>query len=165
MARIGYYTYKKENKTSGAVKYGVRLKSYSTMSKSDCKKYAMGIAKVTGGEMDRGFAALGQAISEFVLNGHSITIDGLGCFTLSTKTGIWNEQQQKWVSAGQTSMDQVDASQIKGLYLRFRPCKELRAELKNAEFFNINDSGLGNNGLGKNVKEYVSASGQGSQNP
>ncbi|MGN1236974.1 MAG: hypothetical protein ACI4TS_05965, partial [Bacteroidaceae bacterium] len=84
-----------------------------------------------------GFAALCQAIEEFVLQGHSVTLDGLGNFRLTAKTGKWDAENKKWISAGCESMDEVSPDNIRGVYLRFRPCTALRNELKKISMFDV----------------------------
>ncbi|MBP5628341.1 MAG: hypothetical protein J6X27_00685 [Bacteroidaceae bacterium] len=143
MARLGYYPYVIEDEATGTLKYSVRLKAYSTIDEDEVMNKGAVMANCSSGELARGFAALSQVIDELVLNGHSITIKNLGCFTLSTRTGIWDERTQKWTSAGKESMDDVSPNDIRGLYLRFYPCTAIRNELKNATFFNVVDEKYG----------------------
>ncbi|MBR1917458.1 MAG: hypothetical protein IJ832_06425 [Bacteroidaceae bacterium] len=143
MARLGYYPYMMEDPDSGAKKYSVRLKAYSTISEEEVMNKGAVMANCSSGELARGFAALSQVIDELVFNGHSVTIKNLGCFTLSTQTGLWDDKTQKWKSAGRDSMDDVSSSDIRGLYLRFYPCAAIRKELQGSTFFNVVDEKYG----------------------
>ena len=176
MARLGYYPYVMEDPDSGAKKYSVRLKAYHTIGKEECKRFGADAANISEGELGRGFAALSQAIIDLVLNGHSITLDGLGCFSFSTKTGLWDEKAQKYVSAGKSSMDDVNAGDIKSIHIRYRPCTYIRHQLKSAEFFNVVNKKFGassgldgkdgvTDGYGTSAQGSAGESGDGAENP
>ncbi len=137
MGKIAYYTREFENQLSGETLYCARLAKYSTLNAEQVVALAQQDANVNASDMAVAFSALGQAINDFVLNGHSVTLDGLGNFRLTAKTGVWDAKKKKWKSAGRTSMDDVSASDIKGIYVRFRPCTELRRELENVELFDM----------------------------
>ena len=49
----------------------------------------------------------------------------------------WDEKKKKWVSGGADSMDDVTPDNIRGVFVRFRPCSELRAEMTAAKFFDV----------------------------
>ena len=126
--KLGYRIYKNEDADTGAAKYGVRLVPYSKIGEEDIVRLAL---------------AETQAIYDFVLNGHSVTLDGLGNFRLTCKTGEWDEKTQKWKSAGKDSMDDVSSDGIKGVYVRFRPCTQLREQMKRATFFDVSKTVFG----------------------
>lgn len=138
MANIGYYKTSFVNKQSGLKMYTVRLTPYSVLDTESVINQALKDSNIKAQDMAVAFAALGQAIEDFVLNGHSVSIDGLGTFRLTAKTGKWDAQNQKWTSGGADSMDGVDNANIKGVYVRFRPSRLLRKELDNATFFEVN---------------------------
>ena len=64
-------------------------------------------------------------------------------FRLTCKTGEWDEKTQKWKSAGKDNMDDVSSDGIKGVYVRFRPCTQLREQMKGASFFDVSKTVFG----------------------
>ena len=149
MANLGFYKIKREDADSGAARYSVRLVPYSVIDKQAVVELALKDSNINRQDLAAGFAALGQAIEDFVLNGHSVTLDGLGNFRLTCKTGEWDATTQKWKSAGKDSMDDVSANGIKGVYVRFRPCKALREEINHASFFEVTNTLFGRTKGGK----------------
>jgi len=150
MGKVGYYIRSFENPLDGETLYTVRLKNYSTIDKNDIVALAQKDSNLNAGDLAIGFSAMQQAINDFVLNGHSVTLDGIGCFTLSCKTGIWDTKKNKWKSAGKTSMEDVSSSDIKAVYVRFRPCTLLRQQMAQTKFFSIKGTKFGTeNGIAK----------------
>lgn len=137
MANIGYYKTEVKNPVTGEKMYSVRLVPYTLIDSEQVVAYACKDSNVKRQDMAVGFSALCQAIEDFVLQGHSVTLDGLGNFRLTAKTGKWDAEAGKWVSGGVDNMDDVTPNNIKGVYLRFRPCTSLRRDLKNAGLFNV----------------------------
>lgn len=121
------------NKQSGLTMYTVRPIRYSTISEEAATDYALHNSNLNRQELVTGFAAIRQAMDNFLLNGHNIVIDGLGVFFSTARTGKWDEQNKKWVSGGADSMDGVDNANIKTVKIGFRPCTALRKEMQNAE--------------------------------
>lgn len=68
---------------------------------------------------------LTQMISEYVLNGHNITVDGLGCFFLTNS------------SKGSETEAEVTADNVKNVYVRFRPCSRLKKDLALVHLFDV----------------------------
>ena len=134
--RLGYYHYSIEDEATGQIKYAIRLFPTSKMDADYINEWAAVFTGTSEAQMEIAFAALAKAIQYFTLNGHSITLRDLGTFNFSTKSGVWNDQLQKWQSAGKESMDSVSAGDIRALYVRFRPCKKLRTAIGTSEFFN-----------------------------
>ena len=137
MANIGYYKTEVKNPRSGDKMYSVRLATYSLIDSEQVVAAACKVSNIKKHDMAVGFAALCQAIEDFVLQGHSVTLDGLGNFRLTAKSGKWDEENKKWVSGGCDNMDDVIPNNIRGVYVRFRPCAALRRELDNAGLFDI----------------------------
>jgi nucleoid DNA-binding protein len=143
MAEIGYYKTKVMNPTSGEMMYGVRLVPYTVMSADEIVAHACRSANIKRQDMAVGFSALCQAIQDFVMQGHSVSLDGLGNFRVSAKSGVWDSETNKWVSAGKDSKEEVTTKDIKGVYVRFRPCTALRTELNNAKLFDVGNTAFG----------------------
>lgn len=137
MGKLAYYTREFENQLDGETLYCARLAKYSKLDEEQVVELAQKDSNIKASDMAVGLSALGQAITDFVLNGHSVTINGLGNFRLTAKTGIWDSKKKKWKSAGKTSMDDVSASDIKRVYVRFRPCTSLRRELDKTSLFDM----------------------------
>lgn len=141
--KLGFRVYEHEDADTGVKKYGVRLVPYSKIDEESVVRLALADSNINGQDLAAGFAALTQAIYDFVLNGHSVTLDGLGNFRLTCKTGVWDEQEQKWTSAGKNSEEDVSADDIRGVYVRFRPCTSLREQMKQATFFDVSKTVFG----------------------
>jgi len=161
MAKLAYYTREFENPLDGETLYCARLAKYSTLDKDMVVNLAQKDSNVNKGDLAVAFCALGQAITEFVLNGHSVTLNGLGNFRLTAKTGVWDSKKNKWKSAGKTSMSDVSPSDIKRVYVRFRPCTQLREELENASFFDMTKTLFGGTMGGYDYTTVGQAAGQG----
>lgn len=140
MPSIGYYKTSFKNQLTGLKMYTVRLVPYSVMDADSVVKHAVKDSNINPQDMGMGFAALSQAIEDFVLNGHSITLDGLGNFRLTCRTGKWDAKNKKWTSAGADTIDGVDNRNIRGVYVRFRPCTKLRQELNRVSFFKVDNT-------------------------
>ena len=106
---------------------------YSKIGEDDIVRLALADSNINTQDLGTGFAALTQAIYDFVLNGHSVTLDGLGNFRLTCKTGEWDEKTQKWKSAGKDNMDDVSTDGIKGVYVRFRPMSARRCAARSGQ--------------------------------
>lgn len=141
--RLGYKVRSKENEDTGAKQAYGYLIPYSKLDKQFILRWASSFVNMTEAQMETGFAALSEAMQYFVLNGHSVTLDGLGTFSFSTKTGLWDEKTKKWKSAGKDSMSAVSADDIRGLYVRFRPAAGLAQTLGSAKFFNVEATSFG----------------------
>ena len=141
--KLGFTTHEYEDESTGSLKYYNRLVPYSKLDELYINKWAAQFMKVSEAQMCVAFEALADAIEYFVLNGHSVTLKGLGNFTFSTKTGIWNEQRQKWTSAGKENAEDCVATDIKGTYIRFRMSTELREKLGAATLYNVDETRFG----------------------
>lgn len=139
MAKIGYYKTSFKNSQTGLKMYTVRLAPYSMIDDASVVDYAVSDSSINAKDVAQGCAALAQAIGDFVLNGHSITLEGLGNFRTTCQTGKWNSTSNKWGSAGASAMDGVSSEDIKNLYVRFRPCASLRDEINSASFFKVDN--------------------------
>ena len=137
MAKIGFYKTEVCNPKGTGKLYSVRMVPYSVIDSEEVVELACKDSNINRQDLAVGVAALCQAIENFVLQGHSVTLAGLGNFRLTAKTGKWDEENKKWVSAGSESMDGVSTDNIRGVYLRFRPCTALRNELKNISMFDV----------------------------
>ncbi len=143
MAEIGFYKTEKRNPTTGEKVYTVRLVPYSVMSSDEIVARTFKDSNIKRHDMAVGFSALCQAIEDFVMQGHSVSLDGLGNFRLSARTGKWDAENNKWTSAGKDNKEDVTPKDIKGVYLRFRPCTALRTELNNAGLFDVTKTPFG----------------------
>lgn len=143
MSKIGYYKTSFENPLSGNTMYTVKLVPYGVIDSQEAIMLASKDANIRPQDMAMGFAALSQAIEDFVLQGHSVTLPGLGNFRLTSKSGVWDAKKKKWKSGGADSMDKVTPDNIRGVYVRFRPSTELRTELANARFYNVTKTKFG----------------------
>ena len=145
--RLGYYHYRINDEATGIEKYAIRMFPAGKLDADYINEWAAVFTGTSEAQMEIAFAALAKAIQYFTLNGHSITLRDLGTFNFSTKSGIWDEQRQKWVSAGKENRESVSADDIRALYVRFRPCSKLRTAIGTSEFFNAVGTTIGWNKL------------------
>ena len=145
--RLGYYHVRREDEATGAEKYAIRLFPQGKLDADYINEWAAVFTGTSEAQMEIAFAALAKAIQYFTLNGHSITLRDLGTFSFSTKSGVWNDQLQKWESAGKENMDSVTSDDIRALYIRLKPSRKLNAILGSSEFFNAVATTLGWNKL------------------
>ena len=150
--RVAYKVNGVEDEDSGAKKAYARLVPYSKLDKNYILTKAAECAGMPEAQMAAGFAALSEALQYFVLNGHSVTLNGLGTFSFSTKTGIWNEHLKEWESAGRASRAAVTAHDIKRVYLRFRPCAILNDAIGSSKFFYADGTAFGYQTTHQDVK-------------
>ena len=141
--KLGFTTHEYEDESTGSLKYYNRLVPYSVLDEQYINKWAAQFMKVSEAQMRVAFEALADAIEYFVLNGHSVTLKGLGNFSFTTRTGIWNDTRQKWTSAGKESAEDCVATDIKGTYIGFRMCTELREKLGASTLFNVDETRYG----------------------
>ncbi len=163
MAEIGYYKTEVKNPVSGEKMYSVRLAAYSVIDSEQIVDLAVKDSNVKRHDMAVGFSALCQAIEDFVLQGHSVTLEGLGNFRLSAKSGVWDSENNKWTSAGKDNKEDVTSKDIKGVYLRFRPCTALRTELNNASLFDVTKTPFGGAKGGYDHNKLGESTGSGEQ--
>ena len=138
--RLGFTVVSREDEDTGATRYYAALVPYDTLDEQFINEWAAQFMKVS------------EALQYFVLNGHSVTLNGLGTFSFSTKTGIWDEKTKKWNSAGRDSMDAVTSNDIKGVYVRFRPCAILNDAIGSSKFFYADGTAFGYQTVHQNVK-------------
>lgn len=143
MANVGFYKTSVKHPISGDKLFTVRLVPYSVISGEEATALACKDSNINDQDLAVGFAALTQAIEAFVFQGHSVTLEGLGNFRLTAKSGVWDAKAQKWVSGGSKSMDDVTPDKIKGVYVRFRPCTSLRREMQHVGFFDVTKTAFG----------------------
>ena len=125
--KLLYYAGSVTNPITNAVNYFARLKPAGSLDANTVNEWAAQFAKVTEAQMKAAFAALAEAIEYFTMNGHSVTLGDAGCFTFSSKTGVYDAEQGKWLSAARDSMDAVSAADIRAVYIRYLPSTEMRS--------------------------------------
>ena len=152
VGKLGFTISNFEDADTGVVKYFARLRAFTTLTEDEINKWAATFMNVSEASMRAAFSALAEAIEYFVLNGHSVTFGGIGNFTFTTKTGLWDAQHEKWVSSGKNSMDDVSPSDIRATYVRFRPSTSLRIALGCSSLVNIEDTTYGYQLVNQSVK-------------
>ena len=142
--KIGWYPFKLSRRGMDDI-YFARVTPFSVIKADEIARWCSEFAQVSEANMTTAFSALAKAIQYFVLNGHSVTLSGLGCFTFTTKAGVYNNVTGEWESAGHDDIDDCLASDIRGTYVRFRPGTELREKIGSAKFVNILGTNFGQN--------------------
>lgn len=95
------------------------------MDKEQVVDYAVENSNVERSVVEAAMSGLTQMISQLVLNGHNITVDGLGCFFLTNS------------SKGSEKEADVTADNVKKAYVRFRPCSRLKKDLAQVHLFDV----------------------------
>ena len=97
-----------------------KVERYSTIAYSDIVAYAAKAAAVPESAITMAMEALYDAMSYFVLNGHSVQIPNIGTFYLTVKCKAANS-----LADFSTNFDE----NLRGLNIRFRPCVELKQQI------------------------------------
>ena len=101
--------------------YVLRPVRYSTMRQNDIVEYCMKNSLVPKAYISSAVVAFTQCIENFLLNGHSVELPGLGIFYL-TSNGITT-----------TETDKCGLNQVECLKVRFTPCPALKAAVSEVE--------------------------------
>ena len=143
MGKVGTYIRKIKDPKMGTPLYVRRLATYSKYSEAQVVDLSTLNTGIRQHEMQSAFAALGMAIENFVLNGHSVRLKGVGSFSLSCKTGVFNPETGKYESAGSSTMSEVTPDKIRGVFVRFRPDTAIKQELLKTQFFDCTKTFFG----------------------
>ena len=108
------------NGTTGKA-YVLRPVRYSTMRQNDIVDYCMKNSLVPKAYISAAVVAFTQCIENFLLNGHSVELPGLGIFFL-TSNGITT-----------TEMSECGLGQMDCLKVRFNPSTDLKAALEKVD--------------------------------
>lgn len=103
-----------------SVKYYGNVDLYSQIGRAQILEAAQRNSQIPKSYLDQTFDALEVEIENFVMNGHSITLDGLGTITSTLH------------SSGVATEAQVLADNIKRVKFGFRAASNLRKMLKSA---------------------------------
>ena len=101
--------------------YVLRPVRYSTMRQNDIVDYCMKNSLVPRAYITAAVVAFVQCIENFLLNGHSVELPGLGIFYL-TSNGI-----------STTDMNECGLRQVDSLKVRFTPSPDLKASVASVE--------------------------------
>ena len=102
------------------IKYYGNVDLYSQIGRAQILDAAQRNSQIPKSYLDQTFDALEVEIQNFVMNGHSITLDGLGTITSTIH------------SKGQSSADDVKAEDVRRVKFGFRAASSLRRMLKSA---------------------------------
>lgn len=103
-----------------SIKYYGNVDLYSQIGRAQILEAAQRNSQIPKSYLDQTFDALEVEIENFVMNGHSITLDGLGTITSTLH------------SVGRANVDDVNADVIKRVKFGFRAASSLRRMLKSA---------------------------------
>ena len=103
-----------------SIKYYGNVDLYSQIGRAQILDAAQRNSQIPKSYLDQTFDALEVEIENFVMNGHSITLDGLGTITSTLH------------SSGQSSAADVKAEDVRRVKFGFRAASSLRRMLKSA---------------------------------
>lgn len=103
-----------------SVKYYGNVDLYSQIGRAQILEAAQRNSQIPKSYLDQTFDALEVEIQNFVMNGHSITLDGLGTITSTLH------------SKGELVADNVKAENVRRVKFGFRAASSLRRMLKSA---------------------------------
>lgn len=103
-----------------SIKYYGNVDLYSQIGRAQILEAAQRNSQIPKSYLDQTFDALEVEIENFVMNGHSITLDGLGTITSTLH------------SRGKATQDLVVADDINRVKFGFRAASNLRKMLKSA---------------------------------
>ena len=101
----------------------LRPKRYSTIRGQEVKKYMATNCTIPEGWIQPVLDAQAKVFHDLLLNGHNVTLPGVGTFGLRLTTA--SHEKREDVNAQKDVLRQR---------IRFTPCSELKAELKELEF-------------------------------
>lgn len=103
-----------------SIKYYGNVDLYSQIGRAQILEAAQRNSQIPKSYLDQTFDALEVEIQNFVMNGHSITLDGLGTITSTLH------------SKGELVADNVKAENVRRVKFGFRAASSLRRMLKSA---------------------------------
>lgn len=118
MAVIRASRCKKRNPSTAAVKYYLQPYLYSRIDKQAVIDAAQRNSSIPRAYLEMTFDSLVTEIQNFVMNGHSITLTGLGTFAAFLR------------GTGEDTADAVTAANIKQVKFNYRPAPELKRYMK-----------------------------------
>lgn len=116
---------KRKNPKTGKVAWYLQKRKYDTISS---KELVEAMARNTGipvAKVAMATDAIVKQLKNFLLNGHSVNIIGLGTFSPRIK------------SRPSTTKDEVSADNVKALLLKFRPQTDIREDMKNTVGYEV----------------------------
>lgn len=116
---------KRKNPKTGKMAWYLQKRKYDTISS---KELVEAMARNTGipvAKVAMATDAIVKQLKNFLLNGHSVNIIGLGTFSPRIK------------SRPSTTKDAVSADNVKALLLKFRPQTDIREDMKNTVGYEV----------------------------
>lgn len=116
---------KRKNPRTGNMAWYLQKRKYDTISS---KELVEAMARNTGipvAKVAMATDAIVKQLKNFLLNGHSVNIVGLGTFSPRIK------------SRPSTTKDAVSADNVKALLLKFRPQTDIREDMKNTVGYEV----------------------------
>lgn len=116
---------KRKNPKTGKVAWYLQKRKYDTISS---KELVEAMARNTGipvAKVAMATDAIVKQLKNFLLNGHSVNIVGLGTFSPRIKSRPSNTK------------DEVSADNVKALLLKFRPQTDIREDMKNTVGYEV----------------------------
>ena len=116
---------KRKNPKNGKVAWYLQKRKYDTISS---KELVEAMARNTGipvAKVAMATDAIVKQLKNFLLNGHSVNIIGLGTFSPRIK------------SRPSETKDQVTADNVKALLLKFRPQTDIREDMRNTVGYEV----------------------------
>ena len=110
---------------SGEKKLYANIVKYSNIGNDQLIQYMLENSNVSRATAVGAVFGVRSCVENFLLNGHTILIPGLGRFSLNVK------------SKAQDSAKKVKPNTFKKLHIRFSPAKEIKASAKSAKFLGI----------------------------
>lgn len=116
--KMKYYAVKRKNPKTGAIRYAPQIYLYSHIDKEQILDGAVRNSSIPRAYLSMTFDALVQEVKNYVMNGHSVTLEGFGTIsaTLSSRPS-------------ETS-DDVSSLNVKKFKLNYRPAPKIRNYLR-----------------------------------
>ena len=124
MAKIQYYTISRKNPITKEYKYYASTSVYSNIGPREIVKHATETSQIDPGTLESVMMAWQQVMRMYFCNGHNVTCHPLGSFCATIR------------SKSSATIEDFKPSFIKGLYVTFRPARDLRIakSKKNVKF-------------------------------
>lgn len=114
MPKLNYLLLSRKNPITKQYKYYAMTHVYSNIGPRDIVKYASETSQIDPGVLESVMMAWQQVMRMYFTNGHNVTCHPLGSFCASIR------------SKSAPTEEEFKPANIKGLYITFRPARQLR---------------------------------------
>ena len=102
--------------------YYAQVVTKGTIDSKTLCKHISGSCSLTNADMTAALVALSQHLTEYLLDGYNVNVEGLGTFSISAGSRIVNQHED------------IHAQSVQVKSINFRPAVSLKKSMQNAKF-------------------------------